>query len=390
MSGIKALKIGDLVLQRPVIQGGMGVGISLHKLAGAVAASGGMGLISTAQIGFREPDFKTNFVEANLRAIRREMQKAREIAPKGAIGFNIMVATKHYDLWVKEAIKSGADAIVSGAGLPVRLPEYAQAAYEEMKAGIADAKENCEEFCKQAVKKVKLAPIVSSAKSAQVICRLWDRKYKQVPDFVVVEGPLAGGHLGFSREELAEYSADTKDVPNTYNQEAYDKEVRSIMEVVKTYEEKYQKHIPVVTAGGIYTHEDVKHQFELGAEGVQVATRFVTTEECDAPDAYKQAYINAKKEDIVITQSPVGMPGRAILNPFLQQIKDGVRPAIKTCFQCLEHCDIKTIPYCITKALVNAAEGDEDNALLFCGSNAYRAEKIEKVDDVMKELVGEL
>lgn len=162
MSGIKALKIGDLVLQRPVIQGGMGVGISLHKLAGAVAASGGMGLISTAQIGFREPDFKTNFVEANLRAIRREMQKAREIAPKGAIGFNIMVATKHYDLWVKEAIKSGADAIVSGAGLPVRLPEYAQAAYEEMKAGIADAKENCEEFCKQAVKKVKLAPIVSS------------------------------------------------------------------------------------------------------------------------------------------------------------------------------------------------------------------------------------
>ncbi len=378
MSGIKALKIGDLVLKRPVIQGGMGVGISLHKLAGAVAASGGMGLISTAQIGFREPDFKTNFVEANLRAIRREMQKAREIAPKGAIGFNIMVATKHYDLWVKEAIKSGADAIVSGAGLPVRLPEYAQAAYEEMKAGLAEA-----------VKKVKLAPIVSSAKSAQVICRLWDRKYKQVPDFVVVEGPLAGGHLGFSREELTEYGADTKNVPETYDQEAYDKEVRSIMEVVKTYEEKYQKHIPVVTAGGIYTHEDVKHQFELGAEGVQVATRFVTTEECDAPDAYKQAYINAKKEDIVITQSPVGMPGRAILNPFLKQIKEGIRPAIKTCFQCLEHCDIRTIPYCITQALVNAAEGDEDHALLFCGSNAYRAEKIEKVDDVMKELVGE-
>ena len=389
MSGIKALTIGDLVLKRPVIQGGMGVGISLHKLAGAVAACGGMGLISTAQIGFREPDFKTNFVEANLRAIRREMQKAREIAPDGAIGFNIMVATKHYDLWVKEAIKCGADAIVSGAGLPVRLPEYAQAAYEEMKAGIADAKETCGEICKQAVKKVKLAPIVSSAKSAQVICRLWDRKYKQVPDFVVVEGPLAGGHLGFSREELAEYGADTKDVPSTYNQKAYDKEVRSIMEVIKTYEEKYQKHIPVVTAGGIYTHEDVMHQFELGAEGVQVGTRFVTTEECDAPDAYKQAYINAKKEDIIITQSPVGMPGRAILNPFLQQIKEGVRPAIKSCFQCLEHCDIRTIPYCITQALVNAAEGDENNALLFCGSNAYRAEKIEKVDDVMKELVGE-
>ena len=195
--GSKALKNRRSGTAKTSDPGRYGRRHQLHKLAGAVAASGGMGLISTAQIGFREPDFKTNFVEANLRAIRREMQKAREIAPKGAIGFNIMVATKHYDLWVKEAIKSGADAIVSGAGLPVRLPEYAQAAYEEMKAGIADAKENCEEFCKQAVKKVKLAPIVSSAKSAQVICRLWDRKYKQVPDFVVVEGPLAGGHLAF-------------------------------------------------------------------------------------------------------------------------------------------------------------------------------------------------
>ncbi len=305
MSGIKALTIGDLVLKRPVIQGGMGVGISLHKLAGAVAACGGMGLISTAQIGFREPDFKTNFVEANLRAIRREMQKAREIAPNGAIGFNIMVATRHYDLWVKEAIKCGADAIVSGAGLPVRLPEYAQAAYEEMKAGIADAKETCGEICKQAVKKVKLAPIVSSAKSAQVICRLWDRKYKQVPDFVVVEGPLAGGHLGFSREDLSRYGADTKDVPHTYHQDLYDEEIRGIMKVVKQFEEKYQKHIPVAIAGGIYTRADAEHAMELGADAVQVATRFVTTEECDAPESYKQAYINATAEDIVITHTHV-------------------------------------------------------------------------------------
>ena len=366
MSIMKALKIGDLTAKYPIIQGGMGVGISLHSLAGAVAKAGGIGIISTAQIGFKDPEFLKAPMEANLRAIGEELKKAREIAPKGIIGFNIMVATRNYAQYVKEAVTAGADIIISGAGLPVSLPELVEGA------------------------KTKIAPIVSTAKSAMVICKMWDRKYKRIPDLLVIEGPLAGGHLGFSREELAEYGADTKDVPNTYNQEAYDKEVRSIMEVVKTYEEKYQKHIPVVTAGGIYTHEDVMHQFELGAEGVQVATRFVTTEECDAPDAYKQAYINAKKEDIVITQSPVGMPGRAILNPFLQQIKDGVRPAIKTCFQCLEHCDIKTIPYCITKALVNAAEGDEDNALLFCGSNAYRAEKIEKVDDVMKELVGEL
>ena len=376
MSNFKPLVIGDLKIEKPVIQGGMGVGISLHRLAGAVAKAGGMGIISTAQIGFREPDFKTNFVEANLRAIRNEFKKAREIAPEGAIGFNIMVATKHYDMWVKEAVKAGADAIISGAGLPVSLPEYAEAAYEEMKA-----------VGKKLLRRTKLAPIVSTAKAAMVICKMWDRKYHRVPDFVVVEGPLAGGHLGFTKEQLTQYGADSADVEKTYDQAAYDEEVKAIMKVVKGYEEKYDTHIPVVTAGGIYTHEDVKHQFELGAEGVQVATRFVTTKECDAPDAYKQTYIEASKEDIVITQSPVGMPGRAILNPFLKKIKEGERPAIKSCFQCLEHCDIKTIPYCITRALVNAAEGDEDAALLFCGSNAFRSDRIETVEEVMNALL---
>lgn len=376
MSNFKPLVIGDLKIEKPVIQGGMGVGISLHRLAGAVAKAGGMGLISTAQIGFREPDFKTNFVEANLRAIRNEFKKAREIAPEGAIGFNIMVATKHYDMWVKEAVKAGADAIISGAGLPVSLPEYAEVAYEEMKA-----------VGKKLLRRTKLAPIVSTAKAAMVICKMWDRKYHRVPDFVVVEGPLAGGHLGFTKEQLAQYGADSTDVEASYDQAAYDEEVKAIMKVVKGYEDKYEIHIPVVTAGGIYTHEDVKHQFELGAEGVQVATRFVTTRECDAPDAYKQTYIEASKEDIVITQSPVGMPGRAILNPFLKKIKEGERPAIKSCFQCLEHCDIKTIPYCITRALVNAAEGDEDAALLFCGSNAFRSDRIETVEEVMNALL---
>ena len=376
MSNFKPLVIGELKIEKPVIQGGMGVGISLHRLAGAVAKAGGMGLISTAQIGFREPDFKTNFVEANLRAIRNEFKKAREIAPEGAIGFNIMVATKHYDMWVKEAVKAGADAIISGAGLPVSLPEYAEVAYEEMKA-----------VGKKLLRRTKLAPIVSTAKAAMVICKMWDRKYHRVPDFVVVEGPLAGGHLGFTKEQLAQYGADSTDVEASYDQAAYDEEVKAIMKVVKGYEDKYETHIPVVTAGGIYTHEDVKHQFELGAEGVQVATRFVTTRECDAPDAYKQTYIEASKEDIVITQSPVGMPGRAILNPFLKKIKEGERPAIKSCFQCLEHCDIKTIPYCITRALVNAAEGDEDAALLFCGSNAFRSDRIETVEEVMNALL---
>ena len=380
MSELKPLVIGDLVAPKPVIQGGMGVGISLHNLAGAVAKAGGVGIISSAQIGFREPDFTTNFVEANVRAIRREMKLAREIAPQGVIGFNIMVATKHYDMWVKEAVKAGADIIISGAGLPVSLPEHVESAYAEMEQSGRPMPE----------RRIKLAPIVSSAKSAMVICKMWDRKCHIAPDLVVVEGPLAGGHLGFSLDQLSAYGADTADVPATYDRDAYDREVKAVMKVVEEYGDKYGRHIPVVTAGGIYTHEDVMHQLELGADGVQVATRFVTTEECDASDAYKQAYINAGKEDIVITQSPVGMPGRAILNPFLSRIKSGSRPAVRFCFQCLEHCDIRTIPYCITMALVNAAEGDTDHGLLFCGSNAYRAEKIDTVDNVMKELTGEL
>ena len=374
MMEMKPLVIGDLTVDKPIIQGGMGVGISLHRLAGAVAKAGGMGIISSAQIGFQEPDFTTNFVEANVRAIHREMKLAREIAPDGVIGFNIMVATRHYDRWVKEAVKAGADIIVSGAGLPVTLPEHVKEAYEEM-GGEPEGR-------------VKLAPIVSTAKSANVICRLWDRKYHMAPDLVVIEGPLAGGHLGFSLEQLSQYGADTKDVPATYDRAAYDEEIKAILKVVKGFGDKYGVKVPVVVAGGIYTHEDLLHQLELGADGVQVATRFVTTEECDAPLAYKEAYIQAKKEDIVIIKSPVGMPGRAIYNPFMAQVAAGNRPPIPKCYRCLEHCDIAKIPYCITQALVNAAEGDEDHALLFCGSNAYRAEKISTVTAVMDALMN--
>ena len=374
MNEIKPLVIGDLTVDKPVIQGGMGVGISLHRLAGAVAKAGGVGLISAAQIGFTEPDFAEHPEEANARAIHKELKLAREIAPEGVIGFNIMVATKHYDRWVKEAVKAGADIIVSGAGLPVTLPEHVKEAYEEMGG--------------EPERRVKLAPIVSTAKSANVICRLWDRKYHMAPDLVVIEGPLAGGHLGFSLEQLSQYGADTKDVPATYDRAAYDEEIKAILKVVKGFGDKYGVKVPVVVAGGIYTHKDLLHQLELGADGVQVATRFVTTEECDAPLAYKEAYIQAKKEDIVIIKSPVGMPGRAIYNPFMAQVAAGNRPPIPKCYRCLEHCDIAKIPYCITQALVNAAEGDEDHALLFCGSNAYRAEGISTVAAVMDALIN--
>ena len=354
----------------------MGVGVSLSSLAGAVAKAGGIGIISTAQIGFKDQDFGKNPMAANLRAIHSELKKARDKAPQGILGFNIMVATKEYASYVKEAVKAGADVIISGAGLPIDMPKFVAEA--ECEDGGSEIKE----------RRTMIAPIVSSVKSALVICRMWDRKYHTAPDFVVVEGPCAGGHLGFSREQLTELGADTDHVAETFDEPAYDKEVRGIIETVKSFAEKYKKHIPVITAGGIFDHKDVLHQFELGAEGVQAATRFVTTEECDADIAYKEAYINAKEEDIVIVKSPVGMPGRAIKNKFLERVAQGP-VKVERCFRCLEHCNPAETPYCITKALINAAEGKIDEALLFCGSNAYRCEKIETVPEVMAALCGE-
>lgn len=345
----KSLKIGDLEVKIPVVQGGMGVGISLSGLAGNVSACGGLGVISTAQIGWRETDFYEKPFEANFRAIEKEIKKARELAKGGVLGVNIMVATQRYEEYVKSAVKAGIDIVISGAGLPIDLPKYVEGS------------------------KTKIAPIVSSLKSLTVICRMWERKYQTAPDLVVIEGPKAGGHLGFSREEL-----------ETVTDEAYDDVIVSIIEKVKEYSEKFSKKIPVVVAGGIYERKDMEHVMKLGADGVQMGTRFVTTKECDADEAYKQSYIKAKKEDIKIVQSPVGMPGRAILNPFLEKVKTE-KCKIKHCYQCIVTCDKKTIPYCITEALVNAAEGRVDEGLLFCGENAYRADKIETVAEIMEE-----
>lgn len=341
---INELRIGDLCARIPVIQGGMGVGVSLSGLAGAVAAAGGIGIISTAQIGYREPDFDRNPIECNLKAIGKEIEKAREIAKGGIIGVNIMVATKKYEEYVKAAVAAGVDLIISGAGLPMTLPEISGNA--------------------------KIAPIVSSKKSLSVISKYWMKKYSRKPDLVVIEGPEAGGHLGFSKEDIEEYT-----VLKTKN---YDTEVNAVIEMA------HEMEVPVVVAGGVYSHEDMKHYLEMGADGVQVATRFVTTKECDASDAYKQAYIDARKEDIVIVKSPVGMPGRAIHNAFLDKVSAGER-FMRGCRQCVSTCDPATTPYCITEALVNAVKGKLDEGLIFCGSNAYKATKIETVADIMEE-----
>lgn len=346
---MKVLKIGELTARIPVIQGGMGVGISLSKLAGSVAACGGVGVISTAQIGYRDPEFEKDPIGTNLRVIGEEIQKAREIAKGGILGVNIMVATKQYAAYVKAAVKAGIDLIISGAGLPMELPKLV------------------------AGSKTKIAPIVSTVKAARVICRFWDHHYQRMPDLVVIEGPKAGGHLGFSRKQLEEFTPVT-----------YDQEIRGILAEVKKYADKYGKEIPVVVAGGIFTREDMLHAMELGADGVQMGTRFVTTWECDASEAYKQTYLHAKKEDIVIVDSPVGMPGRAIRNRFLEE-KESRRESIKKCYQCIATCNPANTPYCITRALVHAAKGETDDALLFCGENAWRCEKMEHVTDIMAE-----
>lgn len=349
MGKIKSLVIGNLRAEVPVIQGGMGVGVSLSSLAGAVAAEGGIGVISTAQIGYREPDFDSDPIGANLRAIKTEIRKAREIAKGGILGVNIMVATRKYEAYVKAAVEAGIDLIISGAGLPMDLPKLVGAA------------------------KTKLAPIVSSVKSAQVIMRYWWKKYSRLPDAVIIEGPLAGGHLGFHKDQLA-------DIDGLH----YDDEVQAIIDKVNEMAAEHETDIPVIMAGGVYTREDMEHYLNMGASGVQVATRFVTTYECDADEAYKQSYIDAKKEDIVIVQSPVGMPGRAILNPFMKRAKEGRIPHGK-CHLCVSTCKPDETPYCITDALVNAVEGKVDDGLLFCGANAYRATKLEHVKDIMDE-----
>ena len=349
----KPLQIGNLTAPVPIVQGGMGVGISLSGLAGAVAKEGGIGVISAAQPGFDEPDFEENPMKANLRALAYHIRRAKEISGGGVIGVNIMCALSHYEDYVRCCIENGADLIISGAGLPADLPALTEGS------------------------DIKIAPIVSPPKTAKVLLKLWDRHYHRTADMVVIEGPMAGGHLGYSREETEKYM-----------KEGYDKEILEILDCVREYEQKYGKKIPVIFGGGVYDRADIDHYLSLGCDGVQMATRFVATEECDAAPAYKQAYLNAGKEDIVLVQSPVGMPGRAIRNQFQKERENG-REQVKKCYGCLKKCDIASIPYCITGALVRAARGDTEHALLFCGQNAYRLEKITTVHELMSELQKE-
>ena len=348
-----SLTIGDLFIPRAVIQGGMGVGISLSGLASAVAAAGGFGVISAAGIGMNEPDFSTNYIEANNRALTREIRAARA-ASAGALGVNIMVAMANFAELVKTAIKENVDAIFSGAGLPLDLPSH-------LTEG----------------SKTKLVPIVSSARAAVILCKKWLSRFDRAPDAFVVEGPMAGGHLGFKAEQI--------DDPNF----VLEKLVTEVVAGVAPYTAPNGLPIPVIAAGGVYTGADIRRFIELGAAGVQMGTRFVATDECDADPRFKQSYIDAAEKDVVIIKSPVGMPGRAIHNEFLDRAACGEKTPACCPYRCIHTCDYQKAPYCITLALANAKKGRLKYGFAFAGKNAWRVDRIMPVAELFRELLEE-
>ena len=351
------LQIGDLKVRLPIIQGGMGVAISLSGLASAVANAGGVGVISAAGIGMGESDYMKNFLEANKRALRRHIQTAKSLT-NGVLGVNIMMAlTDHEDL-IKVALEEKIDIIIMGAGLPLKIP-----------AMIADSGIDGSH--------TKLVIKVSSAKAAKLIFQYWANKYNIIPDAVVVEGPLAGGHLGFKKEELVGDMIPLETL------------IRETVSIIKPFEEQFLKEVPVIAAGGIYTGADIFEIMQAGAKGVKLGTRFVTTHECDASLAFKESYIACQEKDITIIDSPVGLPGRAIQNSFVEQIKLGNTKPFKCAWHCLSSCNFKEAPYCIAQALYNSSRGIMSEGFAFSGTNAYKASTIQYTSDVMNELVAE-
>ena len=351
---MKQLIIGDKSTRLPVIQGGMGVGVSLSGLASAVANRGGIGVISGVQIGFRETDFMTNTMEANIRALRKEIRLAREKSPLGILGVNLMVAIENYAETVKAAVEEKIDLIISGAGLPNDLPGLVKGS------------------------KTKIAPIVSSGKAAAVITKLWMKRHDYFPELIIIEGPLAGGHLGFSKEVLA--SGEIPRLEDIFTE---------VKKALKPFEDKAGRKVQLVVAGGVYNGDDIKRYLELGADGVQMGTRFVATEECDAHEDFKIAYVNSNEGTIDYIVSPVGMPGQAVMTPFIERVSLE-REKITKCYNCLSACNPATTPYCITSALIRAVQGDVDNGLVFIGKRGHLVDKITTVDALMDEFEAAL
>ncbi len=354
---MKPLQIGDLTVRYPIIQGGMGVGISLSGLASAVARQGGIGIISAVGIGLLEGDYK-NFRKNNKILFEREIKKARELAPNGVLGTNIMFAVSDFDDMFRIALDQELDIVIVGAGLFLKIPPTVDK----------------DRFIHS---KTKYAPKLSSARAVKLTLKVWDEKIGRLPDAFVIEGPKAGGHLGFKKNEL------------TGQLKPLDQIIAEVKQVIKPYEDKYGQAIPVIAAGGIYTGYDMFDIMQAGADAVKIGTRFVTTEECDADIRFKQEYIRASEKDIVIIDSPVGLPGRAVENDFIRSVNAGGTKPIKCQWRCLKICDWREVPYCIAQALANAAKGNLDEGFAFAGSNAYRATKIETVEEVFNQLLDE-
>lgn len=355
------LSFGDMSAKLPIIQGGMGVGISLSGLASAVANEGGIGVIATSMIGMNDPKRAKDPEAADHRGLIDEIRKARAKMTDGLLGVNIMCALTNYSDMVKTSIREGVDVIISGAGLPMDLPGYLTEMKEEMKQDV----------------KTKLIPIVSSGRAANILCKKWLKKFDYLPDGFVVEGPKAGGHLGFKAEQLEQPEYQLEKI------------VTDVIEAVKPFREKHGKDIPVIAAGGVYTGEDIAKYLEMGASGVQMGTRFVATHECDADHEFKQAYVDSTKEDVTIIKSPVGLPGRALKNSFLDAVSSGLKSPKKCVHKCLHSCAEEKSPYCIAQALVNAYKGKLKHGFAFAGANAYMVDKIISVKELMTTLQDE-
>ena len=350
---IPKLQIGNLTAEVPIVQGGMGVRISLASLAAAVAEEGGIGTISSIGLGDFEAA-QTDYERISREALQEEIRKARAMT-KGVLAVNFMGVLSNVEDLLQTAVREGIKMIVFGAGLPMRLPK------------IVDDPS------------VNLVPIVSSARGAELILRGWAKRFERTAGAIILEGPLAGGHLGFTAEQLdhlEDYSLD--------------KLVPELVEAVKPFEDRFGHAIPVIAAGGIFDGRDIARMLSLGASGVQMATRFVCTTECDASQEFKQTYLDATEEDIVIVKSPVGLPGRAVRNEFLKNLEKVDKLRINCLYHCLTVCKVAEAKFCIAQALVNAYKGDIDHGLVFCGQNAHRIDKIVTVKELIAELLSEL
>ncbi len=346
------MRIGKHEVTYPLIQGGMGVRVSGASLAGHVARCGGIGLIATAGIAMNSPRYDgSNYFTAEPLALIDELREAYKIAPDGVIGTNCMVAVTDYAELVRASCEGGAKLIVSGAGLPLNLPELT-----------ADWPD------------VALVPIVSSVKAAMLILKKWNRNYNRLPDAIVVEDPdTAGGHLGEKLENIG---------TGQYDQYAT---VRGVKQLLR---DEYESDAPVIAAGGVWSRADFDDALEQGADGVQMGTRFVTTEECDADEAFKQAYLQCSKEDIGLIMSPAGLPGRALYGNVEAIRARDLKLTPKCPTGCLRKCAYKTDGerFCIVHALDRAQRGDVETGLIFCGSNAWKADRIETVAGIFEDL----